>query len=217
MKYWATCGTSISLKFTHTKEIDLGHARARAVRMSYVGGPGHELQVPVEMARHVHLALQEAGADMDKSLGLRNAGYYAVDALRIEAGRRAWGHELGPDEAPFEANLMFAVKLDKATPFIGQAVLQRAHGPPLKKKLLSVVFDDPAVYAWGGEAIAIDGATVGELSSVGCSPKAGARVGLGYVRGAAALVVNNGTPVRIDLWGQPVAARAWDDWPHQPA
>ena len=105
---------------------------------------------------------------------------------------------------------MFAAKPVEATPFIGQAALQRAQNQPLKKKLLSFVFDDPAVYAWGGEAIAIDGATVGELSSVGYSPKAGACVGLGYVRGAAALVVHNGTPVHIDLWGQPVAARAWD-------
>ena len=80
------------LKFSHTREIDLGHARVRAARMSYVGGPGYELYVPVEMARHVYLALTEAGAD----LGLRDAGYYALDALRIEAGRRAWGAELGP-------------------------------------------------------------------------------------------------------------------------
>jgi glycine cleavage system aminomethyltransferase T len=78
-------------------EIDLGFARVRAARMSYVGGPGFELYVPVEMARHVYQALQEAGAD----LGLRDAGYYALDALRIEMGRRAWGAEIGPDETPW--------------------------------------------------------------------------------------------------------------------
>jgi glycine cleavage system aminomethyltransferase T len=171
-----------ALKFAHSAEIDLGHARVRAARMSYVGGPGYELYVPVEMTRHVYLALQEAGAD----LGLRDAGYYALDALRIEAGRRAWGAELGPDETPLEAGLMFAVKLDKPQAFIGQEALRRAQGEPLRKKLLSFVFDDPAVYAWGGESIVIDGQPVGELSSVGHSPAAGACVGLGYVRGEAA-------------------------------
>ena len=50
------------LKFSHTREIDLGLARVRAARMSYVGGPGYELYVPIEMARHVYLALHEAGA-----------------------------------------------------------------------------------------------------------------------------------------------------------
>ncbi len=196
------------LKFAHTREIDLGHARVRAARMSYVGGPGYELYVPVEMTRHVFLALQEAGAD----LSLKSAGYYALDALRIEAGRRAWGHELGPDETPFEAGLTFAVKLDKATPFTGQAALLQAQHLPLKKKLLTFVFQDSAVYAWGGEAIVLDGQAVGELSSVGYSPKAGACVGLGYVRGAAAQQVHGGTLVSIDLWGQPVAARAFDRW-----
>ena len=197
------------LKFSHTREIDLGHARVRAARMSYVGGPGFELTVPVEMARHVYLALMDAGSD----LGLRDAGYYALDALRIEAGRRAWGAELGPDENPFEAGLMFAVKLDKGCDFIGREALLAARGQPLRKKLLSFVFDEPADYAWGGEAIVIDGQTVGELSSVGFSPKASACVGLGYVRGDAAQRVHAGTRVSIDLWGEPVAATAWDQGP----
>ena len=127
------------LKFAHTREIDLGHARVRAARMSYVGGPGYELYVPVEMARHVYLALKEAGAD----LGLQDAGYYAIDALRIEAGRRAWGAELGPDETPFEAGLMFAVKLDKGCDFIGREALLRLRDQPLRKKLLTFVLDRP--------------------------------------------------------------------------
>ncbi len=197
-----------ALKFAHTLEIDLGHARVRAARMSYVGGPGYELYVPVEMARHVYLALKEAGAD----LGLKDAGYYAIDALRIEAGRRAWGAELGPDESPFEAGLMFAVKLDKGGHFIGREALLRLREQPLRKKLLSFVLE-PAAYAWGGEAIVIDGQTVGELTSVGWSPKAGACVGLGYVRGDAAQRTHAGTAVQIDLWGEPVAATAWDQWP----
>ena len=198
-----------SLKFSHTREIDVGFARVRAARMSYVGGPGFELYVPVEMARHVYLALHEAGAD----LGLRDAGYHALDALRIEAGRRAWGAELGPDETPFEAGLMFSVKLDKPADFIGKAALLQRRGQPLRKKLVTVVLDAAEPYAWGGEALSIDGQPVGELSSVGWSPKANACVALGYVRGDAAQRAHAGTPVQIDLWGKPVAATAWDVWP----
>jgi glycine cleavage system aminomethyltransferase T/glycine/D-amino acid oxidase-like deaminating enzyme len=197
------------LKFSHTKEIDLGHARVRAARMAYVGGPGFELYVPVEMCRHVYLALQQAG----QGLGLQDAGYYALDALRIEVGRRAWGAELGPDETPFEAGLGYAVKLDKPTPFIGQAALLKAHGQPLRKKLVTVVLKEPAAYAWGGEAILMQGQPVGELSSVGYSPKAGACVGLGYVRGAAAQTPHAGTECTIDIWGVPEHATLWDAWP----
>ena len=196
-----------ALTFGCTREIDLGLARVRAARMSYVGGPGFELYVPVEMARHVYLALHEAGAD----LGLQDAGYYALDALRIEAGRRAWGAELGPYETPWEAGLSFAVKIDKPAHFFGREALRKAQSEPLRKKLLSFVLDDPQAWVWGGETIHIEGNSVGELSSAGWSPAAGACVGLGYVRGAAALVVHRGTPVSIDVWGESVAATAWDE------
>ena len=59
----------------------------------------------------------------------------------------------------------------------------------------------------------IDGQPVGELSSVGWSPKANACVALAYVRGVAAQRMHAGTAVAIDLWGVAVAATAWDTWP----
>jgi 4-methylaminobutanoate oxidase (formaldehyde-forming) len=176
--------------------------------MSYVGGPGFELYVPVEMARHVYLALCEAGAD----LGLRDAGYYALDALRIEQGRRAWGAELGPDETPWEAGLAFSVKLDKPAAFIGQRALRESQGQPLRKKLVSLVLA-PGVYVWGGETILVGGAPAGEISSAGFSPLAGACVALGYVRGEAANQPHAGTPAQVELWGQRIDARLYDRWP----
>jgi glycine cleavage system aminomethyltransferase T/glycine/D-amino acid oxidase-like deaminating enzyme len=205
------------LKFSHTREIDLGLARVRAARMSYVGGPGFELYVPVEMARHVYLALQEAGADLgvNPKGGPADAGYYALDALRIEAGRRAWGAELGPDETPWMAGLSFAVKLDKGCNFVGREALLASRDRPLDKKLLAFVPDAPHAqrdtWLWGGEPISIDGVALGELSSAGYSLAAGRCVGLGYVRGAAAARAHAGTPVTLEVWGEPVAARAWDD------
>jgi 4-methylaminobutanoate oxidase (formaldehyde-forming) len=205
------------LRFSHTCEIDLGHARVRAARMSYVGGPGFELYVPVEMTRHVYLALQEAGRELDPGLGLKDAGYYALDALRIEAGRRAWGAELGPDETPFEAGLLYAVKLDKQADFIGRAALLRGLDQPLRKKLVTVVLATPDAYAWGGETLFVGGRPVGELTSVGWSPGAGACVGFAYLRGDAAMRPHAGTPVEVDLWGERIAATAWDRWSPKPA
>ncbi|MDH4390651.1 MAG: FAD-dependent oxidoreductase [Aquabacterium sp.] len=201
-----------ALPWGHSQEIDLGLARVRAARMAYVGGPGYELYVPVEMARHVDIALQEAGAD----LGLRDAGYFALDALRIEAGRRAWGAELGPDETPAEAGLLQFVRFDKGCDFIGRDALLAARGRPLRKKLVTVVLADASAYVWGGEALTLHGQAVGELSAAGWSPKAGACVALAYLRGAAAQQAHAGTPLTVDLWGRPVLARAWDQWPPRP-
>ena len=198
-----------SLGFSWTRVIDLGFARVRAARMSYVGGPGFELYVPVEMTRHVYQTLMQAGAD----LGLRDAGYYALDALRIEMGRRAWGAELGPDETPYEAGMMGPVKLDKPTAFIGRAALLPLQGKPLRKKLVTLVLDSAQAYVWGGEAILVDGISVGEISSAGWSPKAGACVALGYVRGAAAQIVHAGSPAQIELWGDKLGVKLYDQWP----
>jgi glycine cleavage system aminomethyltransferase T/glycine/D-amino acid oxidase-like deaminating enzyme len=198
-----------ALKFSWTKEIDVGFARVRAARMSYVGGPGFELYVPIEMTRHVYLALHEAGRD----LGLRDAGYFTLDALRIEQGRRAWGAELGPDETPWEAGLAYAVKLDKPSAFIGKGALLKAQGQALRKRLVTLVFDTTETFAWGGEAIVLNGETVGEISSVGWSALANACVGLGYVRGAGANALHDGTPAQVELWGEAVAVRLYDRWP----
>ena len=198
-----------AFKFSWTKEIDVGFARVRAARMSYVGGPGFELYTPTEMTRHVYLALMDAGRD----LGLADAGYYALDALRIEQGRRAWGAELGPDDTPWEAGLAFSVKLDKPDDFIGKAALLKAQGQPLRKKLVTLVFDAPDAYAWGGEAIVLGGMSVGDITSVGWSPLVGACVALGYVRGDAALQPYRATPAHIELWGQRAAVTLHDRWP----
>jgi glycine cleavage system aminomethyltransferase T/glycine/D-amino acid oxidase-like deaminating enzyme len=201
--------SATGLKFSWTRLIDLGHARVRAARMSYVGGPGYELYVPVEMTRHVYLALKAAGAD----LGLRDAGYYALDALRIERGRRAWGAELGPDETPFEAGMMAAVDLDKPGGFIGRDALLARQGQPLRKKLVTLVVASPEPYLWGGESIWVNGQAAGEISSAGWSPAAGACMALGYVRGDAANQTHTGTAVELDLWGERIGARLYDRWP----
>jgi glycine cleavage system aminomethyltransferase T len=166
----------------------------------------------VEMTRHVYLALVEAGQD----LGLRDAGYYALDALRIEQGRRAWGAELGPDESPWEAGLAFSVKLDKPTAFIGREALRASEGRPLRKKLVTLVLASKA-YAWGGETIVLDGEPAGEISSAGYSPLARACVALGYVRGAAANQPHDGTRAQIELWGDKIDVLLYDRWPKPPA
>ena len=104
------------------------------------------------------------------------------------------------------------MKLDKADEFIGKDALLRARGQPLRKKLVTLVFD-PEAWAWGGESISLAGDAVGEISSTGWSPAVGACVALGYLRGEAAQRMHDGTPVQIDLWGAAVAATAWDAWP----
>ena len=161
--------------------IDLPAFGARAVQVSYVGGPGSELYVPADRVASLYDALWEAG----RAQGLRDCGYYALDALRIEAGRRAFPSELSPDCTPWEAGLGFAVKLDKPMEFIGRDALRFAQKTELVKRLLIFTFPATDLFAWGGEPILRDGAPVGELSSVGYSASIGGMVGMGFVHSGA--------------------------------
>ncbi len=187
-----------------TAEIDVGFARVRAARMSYVGGPGFELYVPTELVAGVYETLTDAGTE----LGLKDAGYYAIDALRIEAGRRAFGAELGPDETPLEAGLMHAVKLEKGIDFIGRDALLRQHELGPGKRLGLFTLDDPEAFPWGGEGILRDGKPVGEITSAGYSARLGRAVVMGYVRGDAPVTRDfllSGRYV-VDIAGDRVAA-----------
>jgi 4-methylaminobutanoate oxidase (formaldehyde-forming) len=163
--------------FGACREIDIGIATALAVRRTYVGELGWELYVPVEMAATAYDTLCEAG----EGLGLRDAGYYTIESLRLEKGYRAWGRELTPDHNPFEAGLGFAVKLDKATPFVGQRALRTLKGRPLARRCVSIVLGDGEPVAQGGELLLRDGRPAGETTSAAFGHTLGRAVLLGYV------------------------------------
>ncbi len=160
-----------------TAVIDLGHAIVMAARMAYVGGPGFELYVATEFAAGVYDTLVAAGSEH----GLRDAGYYALDALRIEAGRRGFGGELTPDDTPLEAGLMYAVKLDKGGDFLGREALLRQREAGCLKRLGLFRVDDPAAFPWGGEGLLRDGKPVGEVTSSGYSDLLGTSLIMSYV------------------------------------
>ena len=169
--------SNAALAFATVKAIGIAGAQVNALRVTYVGELGYELHVPVESAANVFAALTEAGAKH----GLRNAGYRAIETLRLEKGYRAWGSDIGPDHTPDEAGLGWAVKLKKNLPFKGRdAVLaQRAGGV---KKMLATFTAAPDVILYGRETIYRDGRRVGWLTSGGFGHTIGKSIGMGYVR-----------------------------------
>jgi len=152
---------------------------------------GWELHVEADMVRHAYETLHEvAASNLPEKLPLRNAGYLAIDSLRIEAGRLAWGHELTPDETPLEAGLGFAVKIGKPGGFIGEDALssQKARGLTQRCCLFEAAAHSAGPYIWGGEPILIDGSYSGQnvtsgarVPLAGCPNGSSRTVALGYV------------------------------------
>lgn len=197
-----------SFPFGTSQEIDLGYATVRATRLTYVGELGWELYVPVEFAIAVFDALREAGAD----LGLANAGYYAVDSLRLEKGYRAWGRELTPDVNPYEAGLSFAVNWDKAG-FRGRpalATIRTAGGAnAVSRRIVSLVIDAPHTSVWGNELILRNKAPVGFVTSAAFGYTLGKPVALGVITNAHGTADNGWIEAgqyEIDLAGERFAA-----------
>jgi heterotetrameric sarcosine oxidase gamma subunit len=163
--------------FGTSREIDLGYFTVRATRITYVGELGWELYVPSEFAVGVYELLVAAGAESS----LVNAGYYAINSLRLEKGYRAWGTELNPERTPLEAGLLFTCKLKSGIDFLGRGALEarRSEGPT--RRLVSIVVHDPDLMLWGGELILRDGLAAGQVTSAGWGAATGASVALGYV------------------------------------
>lgn len=200
--------------FGAVRPIEIGYATVWACRRSYIGESGFELYVPTELAASVYDRLMEVGAD----LGIRDAGYYALEALRIEKGYRAWGRELTPDVTPYEAGLQFAVKLDKGCDFIGRAALAAQAGKAPRRRcvsLLAIAADAPLVH--GGELVMCDGQPVGEVSSAAFSATLDRPVMLAFVASdAAAIVGATGDHFAIDVGGIAVPVRASFEPPFDP-
>jgi heterotetrameric sarcosine oxidase gamma subunit len=175
-----------------THEIELGQALVRATRITYVGELGWELYAPTEFAAGVYDAVVAAG----EGLGVRHAGYHAMDSLRMEKGYRSWGHDIGSEDTPLEAGLGFAVAFKKDG-FVGRDALLRQHEAPLGRRLVMFTLADPEPLLLGDEPIWRDGVLVGRITSAAYGHTLGRSVGMGYVTHAAGV---DATFVKSGQW-----------------
>ena len=166
--------------FATMRELAISGAMLRVLRVSYVGELGWELHVPVENAATVYELIMQSG----KEHGIANAGYRAIESLRLEKGYRAWGADIGPDYTPLEAGLGWAVNLNNERSFIGREAFLAQKQKPLGKSLAAFTVADKKVVLLGRETIFRDGERVGWLSSAGWGYTLETNIGYGYVRRA---------------------------------
>jgi heterotetrameric sarcosine oxidase gamma subunit len=190
--------SSSAFPFFTAKTIQIGSAPALAIRASYVGELGWELYVPTEFAVHVHDAVVEAGED----LGLRHAGYHALDSLRIEKGFVHVGHDVGPTDDPFTAGLGHVVRLSKD--FVGADPIRGREPSPPPSRLVTVKLEDPDPMLFHGESVIVDGRVVGAVMSAAYAHTVGAAAGLAIVEGS--LLTDDRPTVEVDVAGNVVKA-----------
>ncbi len=168
--------------FGTMQQIEIGHAVARAHRVTYVGELGWELYVSADMSAHVFEAIAERRNDHPIAM----CGLHALDSCRIEKGFRHFGHDISSEDHVLEAGLGFAVKENK-TPskfggMIGADAVAAKRNDGLSQRLMQFRLTDPDPLLYHNEAIYRDGAVIGYLTSGNYGHYLGGAIGLGYVK-----------------------------------
>jgi aminomethyltransferase len=171
-------------------------------RTGYTGEDGVEVILPASVASMaLKLLVKEKSATDPGAVNVTlPVGLGARDTLRMEAGMPLYGHELGEEINPYEANLGWAVSLDKdqvenGEKFIGQDALREISAKGPAKKLVGLKLDGKRTARQGMTVYKADKA-VGIVTSGCLSPTLGYPIAMAMVE-SQSLAEND--PARIDL------------------
>jgi dimethylglycine dehydrogenase len=190
------------------REIQVGSAPVRALRITFVGELGWELHHPVEYQVGLYEALRDAGEDV----GLVDFGIRAMDSLRLEKAYRAWGADINSEVTPLEAGLERFVALDKGD-FIGRDALLRQHRDGVRKRLATLEIDALDADCWGNEAVWADDRVVGITTSGGYGHWLGRSLAIAYLDAPLAAP---GTALAVEILGNRRTARVLSEPPFDP-
>ena len=188
-----------AFRFFRCRELHVGMAPVRALRVSYVGELGYELHHPIEQQRALYDLVMEAG----EPFGIVDWGYRALDSMRLEKAYRLWGADMSADWTPLEAGMGRFVDFEKGD-FIGRDALLRQRDRGIERGLACLVIDaadaDPHEY----EPILSGDETIGYVAAGGYGHVVEKTIALAYLPTA---YLEPGTELEVTILGDRRAAR----------
>jgi dimethylglycine dehydrogenase len=172
------------------------------LRVSFAGELGWEI--------HAENAGMPAIYDAVLGAGARPFGMWALNALRIEKGYRAWKGDLSTDYSVLEGALDRFIRLGKPQDFPGKAALLAERQRGVKKRFVTLIVDAGAADAPYMSTLWHDGEVVGETTSGDWGHRVGASVALGMLRADLAVP---GTEIEVDIYGERCRAVVQEDRP----
>lgn len=167
-------------------------------RTGYTGEDGFEVYAATDKAEQLWNKLLETGDEYD----ILPCGLAARNTLRLESAMSLYGHELGDDITPLEANLGWITKLDKETGFVGRDKLAEQKAEGIKRKLVGFEMREPGI-ARDGYDVYIDEKKLGTVTSGSPAPFLKKNIGLAFVPTEFAKA---GQEIRIDVRGKKLLA-----------
>lgn len=161
-----------SFPFLSMQETTIGNIPVQLVRVTFVGEFGYEIYAAGDKGAELWEILWKAG----HPFGIVACGYKAIDSLRTEKGYLYWGSDVSPDETPYESGLGFAIAKDKE--FRGSKALKNRAG---KKKLVTIVLDNPKAVVLGNEPVRINGTVSGRVTTGAYGATIGSSIAFAYL------------------------------------
>jgi dimethylglycine dehydrogenase len=195
--------------FFRCRELEIGMAPARVLRVSYVGELGYELHHPIHLSRHLYEQVLAAG----EPLGLVDFGYRALESLRLEKAYRLWGPDLSQVHTPLEAGMERFVRFEKGD-FIGREALLRQREEGVAQRLVCLAVDVDGADPHGYEPVLDDERALGYVTSGGFGHTVDTAIALAYLPTSHA---EPGTDLAVTILGERRPARVVAEPLYDPA
>ncbi len=182
-----------AFKFRDLRQTYVGGVPVILNRISFSGELGYEIYCKPHYLIKLADAIEEAGDD----LGYRWYGARALMSMRLEKAWGVWTLDFRPDFTAAQSGMDVFINWKKY--FVGKeaAEAEKVTGPD--KKLVTMVIDVDGIDVSNDEAILIDGAAVGYVSSGGYAHHVKKSMAMGYV---GAQHATTGTKVQVEILGQ---------------
>ncbi len=190
------------------REIEVAGIAVRALRVSYVGELGWELHAPMARLGELWDALVEAG----KPHGLGLFGAFAMNALRLEKGYRAWGLDLTTERTPLEAGLGALARTD-GRDFVGREALLRRAEAPGRWRMALLELNGAGPDPFYGHPVLRGDVPLGLVTSGAFGHRTGKALALAYLTDGAA---PDDTDLRVEILGETRPAAVLARPPYDP-
>ncbi len=187
--------SNAGFKWLTGRDVCIGMAPVKAMRVNFIGELGWELHHPIEMQNYLFDVLMAAGED----LGIKPFGIRAMEGMRIEKTYRMPGHELSIEYAALESGLDRFVKFDKGD-FLGRQALLDWQAQGFANQLIMLeVHDVEDADPVGNNPIYHDGELVGRATTGGYGFRLDRSLAIAMVRPELAAV---GNELEMDILGR---------------